>query len=116
MNEFSDRNATFILASGAKSLGHCTANIVLNKESIRQARRKHQESLAIELKDLFAPDTALTIHWDYKMLPALMSKESVDRLAVLVSGDGIVKFLGFPQLPNGTGEAQAKAVFHLLQE
>jgi hypothetical protein len=50
------------------------------------------------------------------MLPALMSKELVDRLAVLVSGDGTMKLLGVPKLPNGTGEAEATAVFDLIQE
>ena len=42
-------------------------------------------------------------------------KESVDRLAYLfVSGEGVMKLLGVPKLPNGTGEAQATAVFNLL--
>lgn len=50
------------------------------------------------------------------MLPALESKESVDRSAVLVSGDGVMKLLGVPKLPNGTGEAEATAVFNLVQE
>jgi len=50
------------------------------------------------------------------MLPALMSKELVDRLAVLVSGDGTMKLLGVPKLPNGTGHAEATAVFNLIQE
>jgi len=33
-----------------------------------------------------------------KILPELMSKESVDRLAVLVSGEGVMKLLGVPKL------------------
>jgi hypothetical protein len=50
------------------------------------------------------------------MLPALTSKENVDRLAVLVSGEGIMKLLGVPQLPNGAGETQATAVYNLLTD
>ena len=52
------------------------------------------------------------------MLPALMSKELVDHLAapVPVSGGGTLKLLGMPTLPNGTGQAQATAVYNLLQE
>ena len=70
----------------------------------------------MEIRASFVPNSSLTIHWDGKMLPALMSKESVDRLAVLVSGDGVMKLLGVPQLQNGTGEAEATAVFNLIQE
>jgi hypothetical protein len=40
----------------------------------------------------------------------------VDRLAVLVSGDEAMKLLGVPKLPNGTGEAEATAVFNLVQQ
>src|SRR6218665_3302877 len=56
-------------------------------------------------------------------LHALVSKKQVDRLAVLVSGDGTMKLLGVPQLRNGTGQAEATAglykataVFSLIQE
>src|SRR6218665_3283140 len=45
-------------------------------------------------------------------LHALVSKT----LAILVSGDGTMKLLGVPQLPNGTGQAEATAVFSLIQE
>jgi hypothetical protein len=65
---------------------------------------------------LFDPNCPLTAHWDGKMLPALMSKELVDGLAVLVSGDGTMKLLGVPKLSNGTGEAEVTAVFDLIQE
>ena len=50
------------------------------------------------------------------MLPSLTSKETVDRLAVIVSGEGVMKLLGVPKLPNGTGEAEASAVFTLIQD
>lgn len=51
-----------------------------------------------------------------KKLPALTSKEEVDRLAVIISGNGIMKLLGVPKISNGTGEAQATAMFELLEE
>jgi len=53
------------------------------------------------------------------MLPALESKESVGRLAVLMSGDGVIKLLGVPKLPKCSqtaGEAEATAMFNLVQE
>lgn len=46
----------------------------------------------------------------------LMSKESVDLLAVLVSGEGIMKLLGVPKLTRGAGEEQANAVLQSLDK
>jgi len=45
-----------------------------------------------------------------------MSKDSIDRLAVLVSGEGVMKLLRVTKLTRGTGEEQANAVFQLLDE
>lgn len=112
----SDRNAAYIIAAAAESFGHSPSALVINKESIRRARRNHREVAAKEIQASFDPNCSLTVHWDGKMLPALMSKEVVDRLAVLVSGDGTMKLLGVPKLPNGTGQAEATAVFNLIQE
>ncbi len=113
--KISDRNATYVLAAAAESLGHSLEDITLNKESIRTARRRHRETVANEIRVSFAPQVPLTVHWDGKMLPSLMSKESVERLAVIVSGEGVMKLLGVPKIPDGTGESQAKAVFDSLE-
>jgi hypothetical protein len=112
----SDRNAVYIIAAAAESLGHSPSAQAINKESIRRTRHKHREIAAKEIQASFDPNCPLTVHWDGKMLPALMSKELVDRLAVLVSGDGTMKLLGVPKLPNGTGQSEATAVFNLIQE
>ena len=45
-----------------------------------------------------------------------MSKDLVDRLAVLVSGDGTMKLVGVPKLLNPTGQSAATAVVNLIQE
>jgi len=112
----SDRNATYILAAAAKSLGHDPQQLVLNKESTRQARRLHRENTAREIKNSFAPDIPLTVHWDGKLLPSLTGHDTVDRLAVILSGEGIMKLLSVPQLTSGSGEAQADAVYNALLE
>jgi hypothetical protein len=114
--QVSARNAAHVLAAAAQSLGHNPEHLALNRESIRRARRQHREAIAAEIKASFTPNVPLTVHWDGKMLPALESKENVDRLAILVSGDGVVKLLGVPQLANGTGIAQADAVFNTLTD
>ena len=115
-SKISDRNATYVLAAAVESLGRNPQEIALNKESIRRARRCHRESIAKEIRASFAPNVPLTVHWDGKMNQALTTKEVVERLAVLVSGEGNMKLLGVPQLPDGTGEAQAAAVYKLIEE
>jgi len=112
----SDRNATFVLAAAAQSFGHNISDIVLSKDSVGRARRGYRESISKEIRASFTPSTPLTVHWDGKMLPALTSKDKVDRLAVLVSGEGVMKLLGVPQIASGTGEAQANAVFSLIEQ
>ena len=89
---------------------------MLNKESIRLARRQHRENIATDIQASFKHDVPLTVHWDRKILPALTLKETIDRLAVTVSGEGVMKLFGVPMLPNGTGEAQASATFETLQD
>ena len=110
------RNATYVLAATVQSLGHNPDEFVLNRESIRLSRRQHRENIAAEIRASFSPDVPLTVHWDGKMLPALTSKESVDRLAVLVSGEGVMKLLGVPVLLSGTGESQASATFEAIED
>ena len=100
----SNRSAAFLLAATAESLGHNSQNYSVNRESIRKYRRKYREEIAREILLSFKANVPLVIHWDGKMMPSLTSKESVDRLAVLVSGQGITKLLGVPMIDNGTGE------------
>ncbi|KAG0692666.1 hypothetical protein GWK47_027798 [Chionoecetes opilio] len=57
--------------------------------------------------------TPLTVHWDGKILPDCDGTR-VDRLAILVSGDGVQKLIGVPKLASGTGEAMASAVAEAL--
>jgi len=39
----------------------------------------------------------------------------VNRLVVLLSGDVVIKLSGVPKFQNGTGEAEATAMFNLVQ-
>jgi len=50
------------------------------------------------------------------MLPALQSKVSVHRLAILVSGEGTTKLLGVPRIHSVIGAAQATGVLCLTQD
>ena len=115
-SKISDRKATYVLAAAAQSFGYNPQEIAVNKESIRRARHKHRELVANEIKSSFNPNIPLTVHWDGKLLPALTGSEKVERLAVIVSGDGLMKLLGVPKIINSTGETQATAVFNLITE
>jgi hypothetical protein len=112
----SDRNATYLLSAAAKSLGFDPRDLALNKESVRLARRQNRKDITSEIKKTFLPETPLTVHWDGKLLPTLTGHENVDRLAIIVSGDGVMKLLAVPQLASGTGEAQAAAVYSALDD
>ncbi|KAJ8411990.1 hypothetical protein AAFF_G00142570 [Aldrovandia affinis] len=46
----------------------------------------------------------------------LTTKENVNRLPILVSGNGTVQLLNVPKLPNGTGSEMAKAVVGALKD
>jgi len=72
---------------------------------------KHRKAIAEGLKAEFRSEVPLTIHWDGKLLPDITGKETVDRLPILVSGDGVDQLLAVPKLPSGTGEASADAVY-----
>ena len=51
--------------------------------------------------------------WDGKILQKISGQGKVDRLSILVSGDGMEKLLGVPKLAAGTGEQEAEAVYSL---
>ena len=78
--------------------------------------RHHSSDEIAEIKDSFAPDVPLIVHWDGKLLPDLTGKEKVDRLPVLVSGEGTMKLLSVPLFPSGTSTAIANAVFASLDD
>lgn len=111
----SNRGAVHLVEATVSSLGHDKATLALNRESIRRARRSHRALLAEEIKKNFSLDTPLIVHWDGKIVPHVTGGV-VDRLAILVSGDGVDKLLGVPMLPSGTGKAQADAVMEALQD
>ena len=91
----SDRKALRIVAATASSLGHDPNELLLNAESIRQAPACYRSQLAAEVKTTFISDTPLTVHWDRKILSDCDSTR-VDRLAIVVSGDGVQELIALP--------------------
>lgn len=114
----SDRDAVHILIATAEALHHDVHDLIINRSSIRRCRERLREEHASKIRHGFDQTeiSALTVHWDGKMLPALMKKELVDRLPVIVTYNGVEQLLGVPQIESGTGRDQALAVYNTLQE
>lgn len=112
----SNRNAVNILAATCKSLNMDLKSINLNRESIRLNRNNERQNTATEVKKDFSPTSMLTVHWDTKMMEDISTKKKIERLAVSVTGENVIKLLGIPKLLNATGESQAKAVVELINE
>ena len=110
----SDRNAVYVLAAAARSLGHKPEELVINRESFRKSRKQFRNAKAAEIRAAFAPTVPLTVHWDGKIVPDVDGGPPIDRLPVLVTGDGVSKLLAVPKLDNGTGQAAADAVLAVL--
>jgi hypothetical protein len=115
-SKLSDRAAMSVVGETARSLGHEVHNLALNRSSIRRLRQKHRQQRAKQIKEEFKVGVPLVIHWDGKLLPDLTGKEKVDRLPVIVSGEGVSQLLAVPKLRTGTGQAQADAVADVVRQ
>lgn len=115
----SDRDAAYLLAATAHSLGHDVSTVAVNRTSIRTARRAQRRKLSSTVKLDFqvSPNVPLVIHWDGKFLPNITGKGGkVDRLSIIVSSDGKDKLLDVTKLSRGTGEETASALFNAVIE
>lgn len=71
----------------------------------------------MQLKESFSADVSLVIQWDGKLMPDLMKTNGkVDRLPIIVTGNGVSQLLQVAKLPSGTGSEQAMAVVSTLNE
>jgi hypothetical protein len=112
-----DRKAMFVVASVAKALGHPLADLTLSRSTIRRSRMSTRKHVTQNDKDNFSIEFPLLLHWDGKLLPDITgSKETVDRIAVIVTGNGLEKLLAVPKIGRGTGEEQAAACLKILDD
>ena len=112
----SDRATMMIVMETSKALGHDPQALALNRSTIQRQRREHREAATSGIKESFKPNTALTVHWDGKLMRDLTGIEKVDRLPILVSTMGEKKLLDIPKLPSGTGQIIAQAVNNAIRE
>jgi len=108
--QVSDRKAVHIIMATAQSFGCNANNIVISCSTIQRNRVILRQRVAENIKASFNPNCSLTVHWDGKILPDITGKDNVDRLPILVSGDGECKLLNVPKLESGTGEAMSYLV------
>ena len=111
-----DRSAAYVLTETVHSIGQDPKEYNINRTSIQRLCNLHQKSLAGTLKADFQADCPLVVHWDGKLLRDLTTKEHVDRLPVIVTGNGVLQLLKVAKLPNVTGLQQAKAVVEALDD
>jgi len=111
-----DRGATYVIGTVAKALGHDVSSMTLSRSSIRYSRYRNCEKQTT-VEQEFICSTPLLLLWDGKLLPDITgSKETVDRIVVLVTGAGEEMLLGVPKIGHGTGKHQAEACLTTLDE
>lgn len=98
-----------------EELGANPEDLSLSASTISQQRRHHHQEKAAELKEKFAPDVPLTLHWDGKLIPSLTNEGVVDRLPILISGEGVEKILVVP-MTNGKAELMATTIHSAISE
>ena len=116
----SDRKFTVLAAAIAKASGEDLGSTVLSRSTVRRKRVHHRSVIESQVRKEFqtGEKPPLLVHWDGKVMKDSTNLEdqrsSTDRLAVVVSGRDVEKILGIMKMPSGTGQAQAKATFQLL--
>ncbi|KAK4290351.1 hypothetical protein Pmani_036739 [Petrolisthes manimaculis] len=108
-NKVSDRAAVMVIGETLRSLGQEIQPLALNRSSIRRQRQQHRKSTSEEIRNKF-------VHWDGKLLPDLIGTGIVDRLPVLLTGNGQSQLLAIPKLTSGRGEDEARAIFSVLKD
>jgi hypothetical protein len=111
----SDRSAILVLSAAVSACGKKVDDVVLSRSTLRRQRSSLRKKIADDIKETFSNDSDLTIHWDGKLVPDLIGEANVERLAILVSGEGKSKLLAVPKLARGTGLQVAEAVVECLE-
>lgn len=103
----SDSKAVHILAAKVKASVENLENVSLSASTLRRRRLAHRS----DDTSTFTIDGPLVLHFDGKILPALLGSQKEERIAVVVTGDGSEKLLSVPKVDGGTGILIAAAVF-----
>ncbi|GBN16115.1 hypothetical protein AVEN_166936-1 [Araneus ventricosus] len=115
-NKISDLEAVRILVPIAVALGEDPSLLSISRTTLQRKRKKARHEIAEELKINFNPKYPIVVNWDRKILPDIKGKGTVDRLAIITSGNDDEKLLGVPKLTSGTGENIAEAIYSSLEQ
>lgn len=109
----SDRDAIRIVSATAEALGQDPQKLAISRSTFRVRRQKFREKRVHIIKKRFknVDLQGAVLHWDGKLLPNILSKENVERLAVLISCGDEEQLIGVPQMDNNKGCTQANAAF-----
>lgn len=88
--------------------GGDVSKINLSASSAHRYRASVLPHISKQIKDKWNPSPKMVVHWDGKLMATLDSKDTDDRLPVLVSGVNGTKLLGVPPLPSSTTKAGLK--------
>lgn len=107
----------FVVSAVSESSGLTLNNLSASRSTIRCNRMKTRETVAGFDKSTFCSDDPLFLHWDGKLLSDIVGgTEKVDRVAILVTGDGVERLLGVPKILRGTGQEQATVCLNNLDD
>lgn len=98
------RTASEILIATINTLGQNPEEYSVSDSLIRRARQRNGKTMAQHLKQDFETTCPLEIHCNGKLNENVTGYENVDRLSVLISGQGVDKLLGIPKLARRTGQ------------
>ena len=110
----SDCNAFMVVASTVNALGVDIDDVVLSRSTLQRQRSALHKAIAEDIKESFATDVPITVHWDGKILEDITGSKNTERLPILVSGEGKSKLLGVPKC-SGKGTDIANAVTEVLE-
>ena len=114
-SQMSNRGVMAVLDPFASGLGSNVEELSLGSSTIHRHRRIHREAKAAEIKESFSPTVSLTVHWDGKLMPSLTNGAVVDRLSILVPGEGVCKLLAAP-VTDGQAEPTATSIMNAINE
>ncbi|GBM77536.1 hypothetical protein AVEN_55658-1 [Araneus ventricosus] len=77
-----------IMVPIAAALGEVASSLSISHFTVHKVRKKDRSAFIDVVAKNYARKYPITIHWDSKILPDIMGIEIVDRLPVIVSGDG----------------------------
>ena len=112
-----DRGGMYFVTSVPKAFGYPLDNLTLPRNTIGRSRVAIQKQEAEAERSSFLTEFPLLLHWDGKLLPDISgAKEIVNRIVVIVTGNGIEKLLAVPKIRRETGEVQTNACLKVIDD